>query len=199
MIKRDPKEVEKLARDREAANWRFRAFLKQAEIPSSRIDTAVHALAQEIAKEIDCTSCAACCKEVSPHFGPTDIKRLASHMGLQPSEFIAMYLRKDSEEGLLLKSTPCPFLKDNKCSVYECRPRDCRSFPHLHKRDFVFRLSQAVSNCSLCPIVFNVYEELKREFWHSRHRDQEAEQKFRTYSVPAAGTSTFKHVVGAKK
>ena len=33
--------------------------------------------------------------------------------------------------------------------------------------NFVFRLWGVVENCSICPIVFNVYEQLKGELWHS--------------------------------
>jgi hypothetical protein len=35
------------------------------------------------------------------------------------------------------------------------------------ERNFVFRLWGVVENCSICPIVFNVYEQLKGELWHS--------------------------------
>ena len=47
--------------------------------------------------------------------------------------------------------------------VYAHRPKDCHSYPHLHKKEFVFRLWGVVENCSICPIVFNVYEQLKDE------------------------------------
>ena len=50
-----------------------------------------------------------------------------------------------------------------------------RSYPHLQKEDFVFRLAQAVSNCSICPIAFNVYERLKAELWHRPQFDWEEE------------------------
>jgi hypothetical protein len=35
------------------------------------------------------------------------------------------------------------------------------------ERNFVFRLWGVVENCSICPIVFNVYEQLKEELWYS--------------------------------
>ena len=57
-------------------------------------------------------------------------------------------------------------IKSLKSTAYPCRPDDCRSFPHLHKEEFVFRLIQAVENCWICPIVFNVFERLKIELWH---------------------------------
>jgi hypothetical protein len=34
----------------------------------------------------------------------------------------------------------------------------------------VFRMSRAFSNCFVCPIVFHVYEGLKRELWRRRPR-----------------------------
>jgi len=37
----------------------------------------------------------------------------------------------------------------------------------LHKKEFVFRLWGVVDNCSICPIVFNVYEHLKDKLWYS--------------------------------
>lgn len=38
---------------------------------------------------------------------------------------------------------------------------NCISYPHLHKKDFTSRLIGVIENCSVCPIVFNVYERLK--------------------------------------
>jgi Fe-S-cluster containining protein len=62
---------------------------------------------------------------------------------------------------MILKGKPCKFLRNKKCTIYSSRPFDCRSYPHLHKKDFTFRLFAVLNNYSVCPIVFNVYEELK--------------------------------------
>jgi Fe-S-cluster containining protein len=84
------------------------------------------------------------------------------------SEFEERYLgpADDNPSKYVLNELPCPFLKDNLCSNYECRPQDCRSYPHLHKGGFVSRLWGVVENYGVCPIVFNVYERLKTELWH---------------------------------
>jgi hypothetical protein len=71
------------------------------------------------------------------------------------------YLVTDEEGDMHFKDLPCPFLIDKKCSVYDSRPDDCRSYPHLHKNEFLSRLFGVIDNYSICPIVFNVYEELK--------------------------------------
>ena len=168
-IETDISRIGKLARLREKGNWAFRCFLKSSDLPIGRIDRKVHELYREVSSRIECTSCANCCRVSRPLLTKADLKRLSQAKGLSVSAFRDRYLRKDEDgEGETFNVLPCPFLKDNHCSVYDHRPADCRSFPHLHKREFVFRVNQAFSNCGVCPIVFNVYEGLKREFWDRR-------------------------------
>lgn len=90
-------------------------------------------------------------------------KRLSKSLGIEPDEFSARYVRKDEDGDNIFNSLPCPFLEADKCTRYNSRPADCASFPHLHKEDFVFRLISVVDNCSICPIVLNVYESLKEK------------------------------------
>ena len=80
-------------------------------------------------------------------------------------EFTNQYLIEDKEEGgyTFRNSPPCPFLSGNSCTVYSARPETCRSFPHLHKEGFTSRTLAVICNCSICPIVYNVWEHLKSE------------------------------------
>lgn len=161
--------IEQLSRHRKDANWTFRCFLKGADVSAARIDSIVHDLYKEVSAQIDCTQCGNCCKVIQPNLSVTDIKRLARQFELTTSEFLMRFLLKNDEgEGFVFNKQPCPFLENDRCEVYENRPRDCRSYPHLHKRDFIFKINQAVSNCSICPIVFNVYEGLKQTLWPPR-------------------------------
>ena len=43
------------------------------------------------------------------------------------------------------------------------RVADCRSYPHLHKKDMASRLLGVIENAAVCPIVFGVLERLKAE------------------------------------
>ena len=159
--------IKKLSKQKWDENWGFRSFLKGYDISLKKLDSIVHRLHEQVSAQIDCTQCANCCKEVRPILSRTDIRNFSTGLGISPAEFQKMYLTKDDEsQDVIFNKIPCPFLKDNLCSNYDYRPRDCRSFPHLHKKDFVFRLYGVIDNYSICPIVFNVFELLKDELWH---------------------------------
>jgi Fe-S-cluster containining protein len=142
--------------------------LKGYDAPIEKIDTIVHDLSQRISSEIDCTICANCCKEVQPVLDQEDIIKCCEGIGVSVSQFKKKYLKLNKEESnFVFKEKPCPFLKNNLCRIYFHRPKDCKSFPHLHKKEFIFRLWGVVESCSICPIVFNVYEQLKGKLWHA--------------------------------
>lgn len=86
---------------------------------------------------------------------------------MDPYLFRKKYLKRDHEGDWVFQQRPCPFLKGSKCSVYEHRPGTCRSYPHLEKEHMAGRGWYILNNTRVCPIVFNVYEELKRA-WNYR-------------------------------
>ena len=168
-IETDPKRISEFARRMEDVNWAFRCFLKASDLTIEHIDSTVHKLYKAVSAQIDCRQCANCCKIGRPLLTRKDIKRLAAHLAVSKEHFVTEYLVSDEEnEGHFFRSMPCPFLRENLCMLYSCRPDDCRSYPHLQKKEFVFRLNQAFSNCSVCPIVFNVYDRLKHEIRFNR-------------------------------
>jgi Fe-S-cluster containining protein len=167
-IETDINRIKELAAQKEDDNWRFRAFLKSCGLSTKELDAVVHRHYEEVSSRIDCCACANCCKTALPEVSSADIKRLASALKTSDNEIIARYLKQTADgDQYTFKRIPCPFLSENRCTVYRARPADCRSFPHLHKKEFSTRLIRVVENCSICPIVFNVYEGLKAELWHS--------------------------------
>lgn len=167
-IQTDLKTIERMAIQREEENWKFRAFLKQLDIEIEELDAIVHRITDEVSAQIDCTECGNCCKHVKPALDEDDISRFASGLKLSVNEFRKKCLTRDTDDSTIytFNALPCPFLTNNMCSNYECLPKACASYPHLHKDEFVFRLWGVVDNYSICPIVFNVYERLKKELWH---------------------------------
>jgi Fe-S-cluster containining protein len=161
--------IKEKALEREEENWEFRAFLKQLDMAPKEIDAIVHKINDKATSQIDCTQCANCCKQIRPVLDEDDVSNFALGLGNEVSEFRERYLSQDADNSkqYIFKELSCPFLAKNKCSNYDCRPKDCRSYPHLHKKDFISRLWGVIENYGVCPIVFNVYEQLKIELWNN--------------------------------
>jgi Fe-S-cluster containining protein len=77
---------------------------------------------------------------------------------------VSRFVEKDKfEDTKYLKDSPCKYLVDKVCMIYVDRPEDCKSYPHTHKRNFISRTLGMIENYGICPIVYNVYENLKVE------------------------------------
>ena len=154
-------EIHRLAGEKEKENLRFRSFLKNSD--AKKIDWLVHELYERIAGEIDCTLCGYCCTRLRPVVMESDIDLLVKLLGMSRKNFRKKYTITDEEGDMLFRHLPCKFLKGKKCTIYDSRPHDCRSYPHLHKAEITGRLYGILENYSICPIVFNVIEALKTE------------------------------------
>ena len=130
------------------------------------MDKLAASLEKEVWKEVDCLSCANCCKTMSPTFSKTDIKRISKHFDQTPEAFTKQWLRKDRIGDILNKTEPCQFLnlKDNKCSIYEIRPVDCSGFPHLHKKKMVDYMHIHKQNIEYCPATYRLVEKMQESF-----------------------------------
>jgi len=151
--------IKKFSQEREDENWYFRTFLKGYDIKN--LDSVVHKLFKQVSGAIDCTACGNCCKEIQPSLKKKDINKLSKNLNIPPDQFVTQYVDKDEGGDSIFKQISCPFLSNNRCTQYKVRPKDCVSYPHLHKKHFVSRLIGVIENYSICPIVFNVYEALK--------------------------------------
>ena len=161
----DLKRIEELGRARDGENWDYRTFLKGHDMSDAELDALVHDIYAEVSAKIDCTQCGNCCKQIGPVLDEADISTFARGLQQPVSGFKETYitLHDDSPDEFEFNALPCPFLKDNRCSNYDYRPQTCRSYPHLHKEGFRSRLIGVIDNYSICPIVFNVFEQLKFE------------------------------------
>jgi hypothetical protein len=171
-IETDLNKIKILGKKKEKENFRFRSYLKNLEIKIEEIDKIVHKINDEVTSQIDCTKCGNCCKSVKPILDNEDINKFAEGLKITPKEMLDNYCKvsKEERDKYEFKGVPCPFLKENKCTNYEDRPKDCQSYPHLQKEDFVFRIWGVIDNYSICPIVFNVFEILKEELWNRNWR-----------------------------
>jgi uncharacterized protein len=148
--------------------WEKKSFEKQKQykrllqtVDKQKTYTRLPSLHEEAFSHINCLDCAACCKNYSPRFKTTDIKRISKLLKLKESVFIEKFLRLDEEGDYVANSKPCPFLgADNACSIYEGRPSDCVRFPYTDEDVFLKRPQLTLKNSSFCPAVFYVLEKL---------------------------------------
>lgn len=149
-------------------NWQKRALDQQKHYKKllQRADKKAFLKAQPVVHEeavaqIDCLSCAACCKNYSPRFKTPDIKRISKGLGMREGIFIDTYLRLDEEGDYVVKSAPCPFLgSDNACSIYDMRPSDCQRFPYTDEDVLLKRPNITLKNSTFCPITYLVLEKM---------------------------------------
>ncbi len=145
------------------SNKRF--FQRLRKTKEKKLDAQFRDVHSAVFEEIDCLSCANCCKTTSPIFRDIDIQRLSKRLRMTPADFVERYLQLDHENDYVLKSSPCTFLQeDNKCSVYEDRPLACREYPHTDRKKMHQVLSLTRKNTEICPAVSRMVEQLKKAY-----------------------------------
>ena len=88
---------------------------------------------------------------------------VASHLEMTKNDFTNKYIEESLGGQKIINTIPCHFLSNDKCTIYESRFNECREFPHLHKPNFCDRLFGTLIHYSICPIIYNVVEQLKIE------------------------------------
>jgi len=142
-------------------NEKFFKRLKQK--PPKDLDEKFHAIHEDVFDEIDCLSCANCCKTTSPIFYERDIERAANALRMNPGDFVEKYLKMDEDGDSVLKSSPCAFLDaDNYCTIYEHRPNACREYPHTNRKKMHQIMDLTFKNTMVCPAVLEMTERLKK-------------------------------------
>lgn len=91
-------------------------------------------LNKDILKAFKCNGCGDCCRWTgSVLLTDKDMARMAVHLEMPEQDFIDRHTRLapsriqlallDQDDG------SCSFLEGHRCSVYEARPEQCRTFP----------------------------------------------------------------------
>lgn len=129
------------------------------------LDKVFHSAHDEAFENIDCLSCANCCKTTSPIFRDIDVSRIAKKLKTTTKEFESEYLRKDEDGDWVLKSAPCTFLNhDNTCFIYDVRPQACKDYPHTNRKRMVQVLDVTIKNLEICPAVSKTVAKVLNEY-----------------------------------
>ncbi len=156
------KTIARLAKRRENQNYKFRAFLKMQD--DNKVDPIVHRLHREITEAIDCTKCGNCCKTLHPSVTKEEISRLAKALEISDETFGKRHLKTDNiDHEKFMSDSPCIFLDSKRCSIYPDRPEVCREYPFTGEPEFTSRTFNMIFYYEICPIVFNLMEQLKVE------------------------------------
>jgi Fe-S-cluster containining protein len=164
LLEKSIRRIEELTRRNDRDNERYRLLLKECGLSSEDIDAIVRRHYRIVSREIDCLECGNCCRAFRPLLTPDDVNRLIRRFEIPRADFVSQYLisyRKGAEYAF--RCAPCPFLSGNSCSVYPDRPEVCRAYPTTNKPGFISRFDRTLANCSVCPIVYNVFERVKQE------------------------------------
>lgn len=141
-------------------NKKFLQSLRRQD--SREVDEQFHSLHDEVFEEIDCLTCANCCKTTSPIFYQTDIERASKALRIKPGQFVEQYLKIDEDKDYVLKSAPCPFLDgENYCRIYDDRPKACREYPHTDRKKIIQILDLTYRNTLVCPAVLEMVKRFK--------------------------------------
>jgi Fe-S-cluster containining protein len=137
----------------------FKRYLDR--VNPSKLIRELPELHSEAFSKIDCLDCANCCKNHSPTFKATDIKRISKYLGLKEADFVDTFLKLDEENDFVVKQSPCAFLnEDNSCHIYDVRPSDCSRYPYTEEDVFIKRKALTMANSMVCPAVFHILEKI---------------------------------------
>ena len=83
-----------------------------------------------------CSKCGVCCTlddfltagEITAK--PKEYPEVHARMKTLTEELGKMFEANEAKYDKYIMRTPCPFLKDKTCSIYEIRPEGCRLFPN---------------------------------------------------------------------
>lgn len=153
-------QIDKKARINEKANRELIKYLKKK--PPRDLDEIVHVAHERAFKNIDCLTCANCCRSLGPRIRNKDIENLSKYLKIKPSGIVDSYLRIDEDGDYVFKQMPCPFLQtDNKCGVYDFRPRACREYPHTDRKKIQQILDLTLKNSYVCPAVIEILDDIR--------------------------------------
>lgn len=160
----DLAEVFRLGSAKAEENLAFRRYLSAHHHP----DKPFQILAGEVRRQVDCKTCANCCRHSVVSVAAPEIEAIAKYLGMAPEDVVRLYTTADPSapalRNLSTSEAGCVFLDGNLCMIYEARPKACRNFPcvDMGSHSLGSRPSSIARWAALCPIVYNSLEGYKR-------------------------------------
>jgi hypothetical protein len=155
-------QLPKLAEQAKKESKKYFANLKKRT--PKNLDYVMQELHDEEFAKTDCLDCGNCCRTTSPIFTEKDTDRISKYLKMKVVDFKGKYLERDQDDFMVLKTAPCSFFdeSDNKCLIYDVRPKACSEYPHTNRRKFIQITDLTIANTEVCPAAYNIVEALKK-------------------------------------
>lgn len=156
------RDVERLGKSKEKENLRFREYLKM-RADEEVLDKQFRELHEKYFKEYDCSKCRNCCKKCGLVISEDELNNICDYLEMNKNKFIKKYIKEDcTYYEYRFKHKRCDFLSsDNECLLEDVKPQCCIDYPHTNKEDRLSSMYSIVGNTKVCPVVYEILEELK--------------------------------------
>ena len=77
----------------------------------------------------DCSTCGLCCKDEELTIKELDVNKISRNLQLDKKSFLDQYTHYNPATKETIMNMPCPFLNENRCTIYPVRPEICRNYP----------------------------------------------------------------------
>lgn len=164
-----PDKVGVEAKKKEDENFKFRRFLK-GHADEEELDEQFRRLHKELFADYDCSMCRNCCKMYKGSILEEGLEKDAEYLGITVEQFIDFFLEKEELGlGYHTKHKPCDFLQeDGNCKLGDCKPDSCKKYPYTDQPEGLCSLLGMLDTISICPVVFEIFERLKKEYEFKR-------------------------------
>ena len=156
------KAIKRLGNLKEEENLRFRQFLKMNADPD-KLDRQFKELHNKYFKIYDCSKCRNCCRELGTVITEDELDAITKTLHIDKEKFKKKYLEEDDDR-YKFKTKSCQFLNNNNCKVKKSLPKSCKDYPFTDKEDRLYSMYSIIGNASICPVVYEILEELKKKY-----------------------------------
>ena len=154
-------ELKEISEEKLDENYRFRTYLK-THADEKTLDEQFKKLHNKYFKTFDCSKCRNCCKKLGVSMDEQELNAICKHYHLDNFILKNIVLKENNGE---YTANPCPFLNpDNSCKLKECLPKSCQEYPYTNKDERLFSLLTIVQNSKVCPVVYQILEDLKEMY-----------------------------------
>ena len=157
------------AKKKEDENFKFRSYLK-GHAGEDELDRQFARLHKELFADYDCSKCRNCCKMYKGSIPEEDIEKDAEYLGITKAQLIDFFLEKGEYGiGYQTKHKPCDFLQeDGSCKLGDCKPDNCKKYPYTDQPERLWSLLGMLDTIKICPVAFEIFERLKKEYGFRR-------------------------------